>query len=94
MVLRQQLRDILALIAERLHSNMNEAELDTWFIDNAGLPEEEIRKYLNELQSLGKIRIDKGVSGAMDQQGREYRMVSITREGIEELASDDELRYT
>jgi hypothetical protein len=93
MALRPQLRDMLALIAERLHSNTNEIELDTWFMDNAGFPEEETRRYLNELQSLEKIRIDRRVSGATDRQGREYRMVAITREGIEALASeDDELR--
>jgi hypothetical protein len=91
MVLSQQLRDILALIAEKTHSNVSEFIGDTSIIDDVGLPEFETRKHLNELQSLDMIHIDQRVSGSADEKGREYRMIGITKEGIKAIASEDDI---
>jgi predicted transcriptional regulator len=91
MVLREQLLDILALIAEITHSNVSESIRDTSIIDEVGLPEAETRKYLNELQSLDLIRIDIRASGTADEKGRQYRMAGITKEGVKELASEDDI---
>jgi hypothetical protein len=93
MAVREQLRNVLSLIAEKTHSNVDEFVPDTSIIDDVGLPKEETRKYLHELQSLDMIHIDQRMSGTADEKGREYRMIGITKEGIKELATDnDELR--
>jgi hypothetical protein len=34
------------------------------------------------------------MSGTSDEKGREYRMIGITKEGIKELASDDDCKIT
>jgi hypothetical protein len=91
MAIREQLRKILAGIAERTHSNVNEFVPDTSIIDDVGLPEEETRRYLNELQLLDMIHIDQRMSGTADERGREYRMIGITKEGIKASASDDDI---
>jgi hypothetical protein len=91
MVIRQQLRNILSRIAERTQSDVNKTVPDTWIIDDAGLPEFETRKHLNELQSLDMIRIDQRMSGTADGNGREYRMIGIAKEGIKASASDDDI---
>ena len=89
--IRPQLRNILALIAEKTHNNVDEAIRDTAIIDDVGLPEEETRRYLNELRSLNVIRIDQRMNGTADEKGREYRMIGMTEEGIKASASDDDI---
>lgn len=92
MVIQQQLRNVLAIIAGKIHYIMSKTVPDTWIIDHTPhLPEEKTHRYLNELQSLDMIRIDQRVSGT-DEKGRKYRMVSITEEAIKELASVDAFR--
>jgi hypothetical protein len=84
---QQQLRNVLALIAVKIHYIMSETVADTWIIDHTPhLPKEKTRRYLNELQSLHMIRIDQQVNGT-DKKGRKYKMVGITEEAIKELAS-------
>lgn len=89
-IIVEQQRKILARIAEKTHSNVDEFVPDTSIIDDVGLPKEETRKYLHELQSLEMIHIDQRMSGTADEKGREYRMIGITKEGIKELASEDD----
>ena len=80
--------------SEKTHNNVSEFIPDTSIIDDVGLPEAETRKYLNQLQSLDMIHIDQRVSGNADEKGREYRMVGITKEGVKELASEDDTLTT
>jgi Mn-dependent DtxR family transcriptional regulator len=88
MEIRKQLRDILALIAELAHNNVNEDVRHTLAIDRMGLPEHETHKHIHELDSLGLIKIQPRMNPTADEKGREYRLLNITREGLQELSSD------
>ena len=88
MVIRKQLRVILSLIAELTHNNINEDVRHTLVIDRMGLPEHETHRHIHELESIGMIKIQSRMSDSVDEKGREYRLINITREGLQELSSD------
>lgn len=90
--IRKELHDVLTLTAELTHNNMNEDVRHTLVIDRIGLPEHETHRYIHELESLGLIRIQPRMNRATDEKGREFRLINITREGLQELSSDQTLR--
>lgn len=84
MVLRQELRDILTLIADLADNNIDTSMYDTAIIERRRqIPAEETRNHLNELNSLGFIKILQPTSGVV------FRLLNITREGLRELADQD-----
>lgn len=84
MVLRQELRDILTLIADLADNNIDTSMYDTAIIERRRqIPAEETRNHLNELNSLGLIKIVQPTSGVV------FRLLNITREGLRELADQD-----
>ena len=91
MVIQKPLRDILALIAELAHDNVNEDVRHTMVIDRIDLPGHETHRQIHELESLGMIKIQSRVIGSVDEKGREYRLINITREGLQELSSSDQI---
>ena len=92
MAIRKQLHNVLALTAELGHNNVNEDVRHTLVIDRMGLPEHETHRYIHELESLGMIKIQPRMSHATDEKGREFRLINITSEGLQELSSDQTLR--
>ena len=78
MVIQKPLRDILALIAELTHGNINEDVRHTMVIDRIELPGHETHRHIHELESLGMINIHSRVIGSVDEKGREYRLINIT----------------
>jgi hypothetical protein len=86
--IRKQLGDILALIAELTQNNINEDVRHTLVIDRMELPGHETHRHIHELESLGMIKIQSRRSGLVDDKGREYRLINITREGLQELSLD------
>lgn len=91
MVIQKPLRDILALIAELTHFNINEDVRHTMVMDRIDLPGHETHRHIHELESLGMIKIQSRVIGSVDEKGREYRLINITREGLQELSSSDQI---
>ena len=91
MVIQKSLRDILALIAELTHDNINVDVRHTMVIDRIDLPGHETHRQIHELESLGMIKIQSRVIGSVDEKGREYRLINITREGLRELSSSDQI---
>lgn len=87
MVIQKPLRDILALIAELTHNDINEDVRHTMVIDRIDLPGHETHRHIHELESLGMIKIQSRVIGSVDEKGREYRLINITRKGLQELSS-------
>jgi hypothetical protein len=82
--LSQQLRDILNIIEDLSHNNTNASIKDIGVIEEArNLPEDEVRNYLDQLESLGLIIQEIRVSGA------DFRHLRITTEGINELQNQD-----
>ena len=88
MAIRKQLHDVLVLTAELGHNNVNEDVRHTSVIDRMGLPEDETHRYIHELESLGLIKIQQRMNPTTDEKGREFRLINITREGLQELSSD------
>jgi predicted transcriptional regulator len=80
MSMRDELRRILTIISDLTHNDTNSRVKDTEIIVEANRPSEEIKKDLNELQSLDLIKEDSAKTA--DAQ---YRMYKITREGINEI---------
>ena len=85
MSLRQELGNILTLIADLSHNSTNTSVFDTAVIQRSGLPAEEVYNYLNELDSLELIKLQIRVRGA------DVRLLNITKEGLTQL-SDQDLR--
>jgi DNA-binding IclR family transcriptional regulator len=92
MAILKQLHDILALVAELTHNNVNEDVSHTLVIDRIELPEHKTHRHIHELESLGLIKIQPRMNRTTDEKGREYRLINITREGLHELSSDQTLR--
>ena len=88
MPLRKQLHDVLALTAELTQGNVNEDVRHTLVMDRMGMPEHETHRYIHELESLGLIKIQQRMNRTTDEKGREFRLINITREGLQELSSD------
>jgi hypothetical protein len=92
MAIRKQLHDVLVLTAELTHNNVNEDVRHTLVIDSMSLPEHETHRYIHELESLGMIKIQPRMNHALDEKGREFRLINITKEGLQELASNTTLK--
>lgn len=92
MAIRAQLGNILAIIAEITHNNVNQDTPDTRVIDRINIPEKETRRRINELVSLGLVQQLPRMNRTADERGREYQLIGITREGLQELTLDQELR--
>jgi predicted transcriptional regulator len=84
MVIRDELRKILNIIADKTESNPSSSVIDSGVIRESGLPESEAQKYINELGALGLITVGIKVSGA------DFRILSITKEGIKELQNQED----
>jgi hypothetical protein len=82
MVIRQQLRDVLTIIAEVTQNNIIEDVPDTWVMDRINIPKEETRRHASELVSLGLVRQLRRLNRTADEQGRAFRLIGITREGL------------
>lgn len=92
MTIRAQLSNVLSVIAELTHNDVNQDVPDTWVTDGINIIEEETRRHINELVLLGLVRQLPRFNQTADERGREYQLIGITREGLQELTLDQELR--
>jgi hypothetical protein len=88
-MVRPELRKILNIIADKAENNINKSVIDLAVIQDSGLPESEVRKYINELQGLHLIIIEPRPSGA-DIEGKPYRLINMTTKGLEALQDQNE----
>ena len=86
MVLSEGQRKILDIIATLTGRTLSTSTIDAVVIDKSGLPEEEVRNYLSQLDVLGYITIGIKVSGA------DYRMINMTKEGLQVTSDNQRLR--
>jgi Mn-dependent DtxR family transcriptional regulator len=88
MAIEKQLRDVLALIADLTKNDVNEDVRHTLVMDRMRLPGHETHKHIHKLESLGLVKIQPRMNQAIDEKGREYRLINITRDGLLELSLD------
>jgi hypothetical protein len=86
MVLSEGQQRILDLIADRTNRNPSVSVHDTAIIRVSGLPTDEVNNYLGQLEGLGLIKLGIKVSGA------DFRLINITREGLNETDQNQGLR--
>jgi hypothetical protein len=85
MALNPQMRDILTLIGDLSHNDAHRSVYDTTIIESRpNIPAEEIRNYLNQLDSLGYV-----MEVVSRPSGASYRLYNITRKGIGALTDQD-----
>jgi hypothetical protein len=78
---------ILNIIAEKVNRSTGKYVTDKEIIKSSSpIPAEEVYIYLGELEGLGLILRGLQASGA------EFRMLNITKEGLEETSSTQHLR--
>jgi len=72
----------LSLVAELSGRTISNSVFDSAIITRSGLPAEDVRNYLNELEGLGFITMGIKVSGA------DFRTVNMIQLGLEESSGD------
>jgi predicted nucleotide-binding protein len=72
-------RKILRIIAEKANHTTSTSVMDTAVFRESGLPEEEVKDYLVQLDGLGYIKIGIMVSGA------DFRLLNMTMDGAKAL---------
>jgi predicted transcriptional regulator len=86
MAINQPLRNLLKIIADLSHNDVNTNIFDTTVVENSDLPSEKANNYLMELSSLGLIKILKKTSDSENNNDQYYRILNITRKGLQELS--------
>lgn len=83
MAVRPEMRRLLFSIGNLAHDDTNTSVLDSAIKRETSLPDFELNKVLDELQSSGLIEILPKPTGV------NFKLVNITPKGLEELRSDD-----
>ena len=82
--LSEELRDILNIIADLSHKDPKSDVKDTGVVEEAKhLPADEVMNYISQLESRGFVQL--GVKAA----GASFRLLNITKAGLEELDNQD-----
>jgi len=82
MTITPELRRILYTISDLSHKNINTSVLDSAIHRETRLPNFELDKLLNELNSLGLIIIHQKPTGV------NFRLVNLTSNGLQELTAE------
>lgn len=89
MAVRPVLRNILKVVGDLSKRNINTNVVDTEVVQHSGgLSSAEVYDYLNELESLGLIKMVKPVSDEKEKYVETLRLLNITEKGLAELLSD------
>jgi hypothetical protein len=87
MAIKEPLRNILKVIADLSHNDVNTNVFDTAVVERSSLLATEVDNYLVELTSLGLIKMLQKVSNVENNKGQNYRLLNITRDGLQELSA-------
>jgi predicted transcriptional regulator len=86
MAINQLLRNILKIIADLSHNDVNTNIFDTAIVEYSNLSTAKVNDYLVELSSLGLIKMLKRTSDVENNKNQYYRLLNITRKGLQELS--------
>ena len=90
MVIKPELRNILEVIGDLSHHDVNTNVVDTSVAQhNDRLPSLEVYDCLEELESLGLIKMLQPIGDTKEKtDDQTFRLLNITKEGLEELHSN------
>jgi predicted transcriptional regulator len=87
-VINQPLRDILEIVADLSHNNVNNNIFDTAVAGYSDLPSAKVNNYLTELSAIGLIKMLKGASDSEKNKNNYFRLLNITHRGLQELSNN------
>jgi hypothetical protein len=87
MVIRPALRNVLETVGRLSHYDVNTNVVDASVAqDSDGLPSLEVYDCLEELESLGLIKMLQPIGDTKEKtDDQTFRLLNITKEGLEEL---------
>ena len=89
MAVRPVLRNLLKVVGDLSKRDINTNVVDTEVVQHSGgLSSAEVYDYLNELESLGLIKMVKPTSDEKEKDVETLRLLNITEKGLAELISD------
>ena len=88
MAINHLLRNILIIIADLSHNDVNTNIFDTSVVDYSNLPSAEVNNYLVELSSLGLIKMLKEQMMQKIIKISIVKILNITRKGLQELSEN------
>jgi hypothetical protein len=88
MVMNRLLRNILKIIADLSHNDVNANIFDITVVEHSDLPSEEVNRLLVELSSLGLIKMLKRTGDEENNKNQYFRILNITRRGLQELSDN------
>jgi hypothetical protein len=89
MAIRPALRNILKVVGDLSKKDTNTNVVDTEVVQHSdGLSSAEVYEYLNEIESLGLIKMVKSINDKKEKDVETFRLLNITEKGLEELQSD------
>jgi hypothetical protein len=74
------------------YNDVNANTFDTNVFERSNLPSAEVNDNLHKLSSLGLIKMLKRTNNAEDNRDHYYRLLNITREGLQELSDNAALQ--
>ncbi len=83
-MIKSELRRILDIVADLSQNNVKKDVLETEIISLSGLPDVEVRNYLNELEWLNLVK-----EALPRPSHAEFRLWSVTEKGLQERSSQD-----
>jgi DNA-binding PadR family transcriptional regulator len=89
MAIRPALRNILKVVGDLSKKDTNTNVVDTEVVQHSdGLSSAEVYEYLNEIESLGLIKMVKSINDKKEKDVETFRLLNITEKGLEELQSN------
>jgi hypothetical protein len=89
MTIRPALRNILKVVCDLSKKDVNTNVVDTEVIQHSnGLSSAEVYEYLNEIESLGLIKMVKPINDKKEKDSETFRLLNITEKGLAELQSN------
>ena len=86
MVIRPALRNILKVVGDLSKKDVNTNVVDTEVIQHSGgLSSAEVYDCLNEIESLGLIKMMKPINDKKEKDIETFRLLNITEKGLVEL---------
>jgi predicted transcriptional regulator len=83
-MIKSEVRRILDIVADLSQNDVKKDVLETEIISHSGLPDVEVRKYLNELEWLNLLK------EALPRPSRaDYRLWNITEKGLQDRSRQD-----